>query len=213
MTDWLKVVRDGLRGVGLSGAAGDSAPLDAVIRAYQGCPDPAAFSRAVADCLADPDAAVRGQALLFFERFPSAPGAEAVAKLPREQLAGVANPWMPGTDLEWQRLRSIGARAWLRDPQALAVAYEAALEPGRAQPLIAGLARADPAWVATHAAEIVRGNPDAAAALLINLQGSGQDVGAIGQRVAPLADAGFRGYIETFIDDQEVKRRILAALK
>jgi len=129
MTEWLKVVRDGLRGVGLPGAAGDAAPLDAVIRAYQGCPDPAAFSRAVADCLADPDAAVRGQALLFFEKFPSAPGAEAVAKLPREQLAGVANPWMPGTDLEWQRLRCIGARAWLRDPRALAVAYEAALEP------------------------------------------------------------------------------------
>jgi hypothetical protein len=206
-------IRANLQGSGsLPSEPADHAPLDSVLRAYQSVADRGTFSRAVAACLTDEDASVRAQAALFFEKFPDAAGGEElvkVAEASRALYAGVPNPWMPGNDLEWQLLRSIGARILGRDANALAVGYAAALEKGRAQPLIAALARADAAWVAAHAEDIVRRNPDAAAALVINLQGSGQDVAAVGEKVAPLADDKFRGYIEMFIDDPEIKRRIL----
>jgi hypothetical protein len=207
-------VRDALvGGAGFGSLPGDQAPLDGVVRAFESLVGERAeeLSRGVAACLADDDAGVRAQALLFFERFPAAAGAEALTMVRHDLYTGVANPFMPGNDLEWQLLRSIGARALLRDPAALALARDAALD-GRAQPLIAALAAADPAWVVAHAVEIVRNSPDAAAALLINLQGKA-DVGAIGEAVAPLAGREFRGAIDTFIEDEAVKRRILSKVR
>jgi hypothetical protein len=120
---------------------------------------------------------------------------------------------MNGTDLAWQSLRSIGARALQGDADALEVARHEALLPGRAQPLVAALARTDPAWVVAHAETIARANPNAAAALLVNLQGSGHDLAALGSRVAPLADSRFPGFIDQFVDDGEAKRAILAAYR
>lgn len=214
-------VRDCLGGGASLGAlASDHAPLDAVVREYQSRHGTAVadeLSRGVAACLSDEDASVRAQALIFFEKFPEAAGGEELTKILEkrpELFAGVPNPWASGSDLEWQLLRSIGARILRRDQAALAVGYAAALEPGRAQPLIAALTSSDPDWVAAHAEEIARINPEAGAALLINLQRT-RDVAAIGEKIAPLAsrDPKFREYVELFISDDETKRRILAAIR
>jgi hypothetical protein len=109
-------------------------------------------------------------------------------------------------------LRAIGGRLLEGDADALAFSRTIALEPGRAGPLIAALAQHDADWVAEHAEDIVRQSPDAAAPLLIGLQGSRHDIGALGAKLAPLAGGDFREYVERFIGDDEQKRRILAAL-
>jgi len=42
------------------------------------------------------------------------------------------------------------------------------------------------------------------------LQGSGYDLGGLGKKLAPLADEKFREYVEMFISDEDVKRRIFS---
>jgi hypothetical protein len=195
-------------------------PLDAVVRTYRRQTGAAAdrFSRGVAACLTNDDPGVRAQALLFFEAFPEAAGAELLVRLPstrRHLFAGVPNPFAPSLDLEWQLLRSIGARILRRDPDALAVGYAAAVDPGRAQPLIAALTLTDPDWVVAHAEEIIAANPRVASTVLNCLQRSCHDVGSVGARIARLAarDPKFQECVELLILEDAVRRRIFAALQ
>jgi len=175
------------------------------------------FSRGVAACLTDSDSRVRAQALLFFEAFPEAAGAELLVPMARTRrglFAGVPNPFAPSMDLEWQLLRSIGARILRNDADALAFGYACAVEAGHAQPIIAALTFTDPDWVVAHAEAIVTANPGVAATLLNSLQRSSHDVGAVGARIAPIAvrDPKFQETLELLILDESTRRRILDGL-
>jgi hypothetical protein len=219
-TDLAALVRENLLGGGtLPSTRQDAAPLDSVERAYRATAGTAyerPFARAVLACATDADPSVRGQALLFFETFRDADGAEELTRLAserRELFAGVDNPWMPSRDLEWQLLRSLSAARFGKgDQAALALGKRAALD-GRGEPLIAALAQTEPDWVAAHSAEIVDRSPSVAVAMLLNLPRRLRADVAAG--VARSADRhpGFRDDLERFINDDEVKRRVKAALK
>ena len=214
------LIGEGLREAGKRRGARTRHPLESVMKAFRkhlGTPRGDRFSRGVAACLTDDDPRVRAQALLFFEAFPEAAGAELLVTLARSRrtlFAGVPNPFAPSLDLEWQLLRSIGARILRRDRDALAFGYSCAVEPGHAQPIIAALTFTDPDWVVAHAEAIVSANPGVAGTLLNSLQRSAHDVGAVGARIAPLAarDPKFQETLELLILEEGTRRRIFDAM-
>ena len=122
MADLRRQIRDTLAGgSGLGGGLPtDVAPLDAVIRAYQeGTPAGGEIALGVGDCLFDDDPSVRGQAALFFERFPAAPGAEALTRVWQtrpELYLGVDNPRRcgPTTSSAMRPRAPMGASAGFR---------------------------------------------------------------------------------------------------
>ncbi|MBI2566945.1 MAG: hypothetical protein HYV63_07950 [Candidatus Schekmanbacteria bacterium] len=217
--DFREFSRQHLRGVGPLGTLPrDEAPIERLLDAYErlgGTPLVARLAEGIAACLNDPDPAIRWQVLIFFEKNPMAAGGERIVEAAsgdRSGFRGVPDP--RGGDLEWKLLSAVGRRAGGGDVRALALAREEAIHPGQPTPLIAALTRADPDWVAAHAEEIARATPSTAAVILNNLQGSRHDVGALGERLAPVGarDPKFRGFIELFIDDPAAKARILRAL-
>jgi hypothetical protein len=222
-TDFDALALEVLRGGGGVGSLpSDNAPLDWILRAYDqltaaSSPYAARLARGVAACLAAAEPEVRAQALVFFQRHPRAAGGERVDDLvasgDRKSFAGVPDPLHPGTDLLWQLLAALAARLASGDPRALDLARAEVVRPGLAAPLIAELVAAAPDWVVARADQIARATPAAGATILIQLQGSGRDLAAIGQRIAPLCkgDPRFELDITRFIDDARVRQAILDA--
>ena len=217
-TDFAAFARDVLRGEGGVGSRrGDSQPLDWILRAYTelaGSPLGDRLARGVAECLTAPEPAVRAQALVFFQGNPRAAGGERVCDLvagDRRLFRGVPDPVHPGTDLDWQLLAALAARAATGDARAISLARTEAQQPGRAAPLIAELAGADRDWVVANAEAIVRGTPGAGATLLIQLQKTVADLVALGRRIVPLChgDRRFEMDVSRFIDDPAVRQQLL----
>jgi hypothetical protein len=92
---------------------------------------------------------------------------------------------------------------------------ERRLRPGKAQPLIGALTAAEPDWVAAHADDIVGATPEAGITILLKLQGTGRDLVALGNRIAPLCrgDARFESYVTRFISDARLKQDLLEAFR
>ena len=219
-TDFAAFARDVLLGGGGVGSRpGDHQPLDWILRAYAelaGSPYADRLADGVAACLTAPEPAVRGQALVFFQSQPRAPGGDRVCDLvagDRTLFRGVPDPIHPGTDLDWQLLAALAVRVAGGDSRAIDLARAEALEPGRAAPLIAELAGAAQDWVVAHAEAIVRGTPAAGATLLIQLQTAVPDLPALAGRIVGLChgDPRFELDISRFIDDRAVRQRILDA--
>jgi hypothetical protein len=214
--DLAAFARDVLRGAGGAGALrSDGLPLDWILRAYRelsGSPHADRLAEGVSACLTAPEPEVRAQALVFFQVNPRAPGGERVRELvagDRGLFRGAPDPVHPGTDLEWQLLATLAARVAI-DATSRDLARAEAVQPGRAAPIAAELASADPDWVLAHAEEIVRGTPAAGATLLIQLQAA-TDVVALGRRIVPLChgDPRFELDVPRFIDDAAARRQLL----
>jgi hypothetical protein len=217
-TDFAALVREVLLGRGGTGAQrSDNFPVDWVLRAHAelaGSPYADLLARGVAAALTAPEPEVRGQALVFFQARPEAAGGERIVDLAagdRALFAGVADPVHPGTDLLRQLFTALAGRIRQRARRAIDLARAAVVRPDEAGPLISELVTAEPDWVIAHAEEIVRATPSAGATILIQLQGTGRDLGALGQRLAPLcrADDRFELDVSRFIDDPAVRQRIL----
>jgi hypothetical protein len=222
-TDFAALAHEVLLGGGGVGARrSDNFPLDWILRAYDelaGSPYADRLARGVASCLTAPEAEVRAQALVFFQRHPAGPAGERIDELvaagDRTLFAEVPDPVHPGTDLSWQLLAALAARIGVGDRRALDLARSEVVRPGKAAPLIAEMVAAAPDWVVARAEDIVRATPAAGATLLIQLQGSGRDLVAIGRRIARWckADARFELDVSRFIDDPEVRQAILDAFR
>jgi hypothetical protein len=219
-TDFKTLVRSQLAGSGPGRNATDVYPVDWILRVEErlrGTPLHDRLSEAVADCLTSPDALVRTQALHYFQSAPLGRGGERIVTLlrgpERALFAGVADPTHPDYTLEWQLLTALAARLSSEDPPLIELAREEALKPGLAVPLIGALTAQDTEWVLGHADKIVTGTPGALVGILFGLQQLGREFVALGERLAPFArrDANFRSYLQSFIDDAEARRKILAA--
>jgi hypothetical protein len=175
------------------------------------------LTRGVSACLSDTDPLVIRQALLLFRERPRASGAEAVEELAekgRPALAGVRDPMHPDGDLEQALLETLAARTLAGSRRALELARQIALEPKKALPLAAALARSDTDWTVDHAQQIVRGTPAALIAILVQLERLGRDYAELGVKLAPLGagDPAFADDVARFLTDEAARRRILAAL-
>jgi hypothetical protein len=194
-------------------------------RRLYGTPMAEALSRAVAACLTHAEPLVRARALRFFYSLPLSPGAERLQELARGDralFAGHRNPFpTPEPDLEAWLMRAVGERLresaeagnpidpWLRD-----LVRDEAMAPGKAVPVIDGLAHADARWLAAHAEDIVRATPAAAGAILKELEMAGRPVAKVGARIArvPGVDrAALREVVEQWFTGR-VRKEILAAL-
>ncbi len=202
---------------------GDQGPLDWLLRALplvQGTSYEDRLTRAVSECLTDGDPTVRREALRFFEARAAAAGAERVVELARgdrKLFAGVPDPETKSIDLEWSLLRAVGARMVKGDERAKGVGREEALkETGQPEPLIAALTTTDSQWVIAHCEEIVAKHPKTASTILFNLEQAGVGAAEVGERIAASAAAGdrnFRADVKRYLNDEQVKTRILAASK
>lgn len=205
-----------LGGVGGS-LRSDNAPLDWVFRAYealQGTRFADRVSRAMATNLTAPEAEVRWQALIFFESHPHVPGAERIADLvagDRAGFVGVPCPWGRSGDLEDKLVWDLAVQLRRGDERGIALARAEALRPGRALTVIRGLILVDDEWVDGHAEQIVRGSPDAGAALIAGLHDEGFDARALAQRVVPLChrEPEFDHWAGRLIDDPEIRTFVI----
>jgi hypothetical protein len=216
--DYRALARAVLSGRLVEQRAEDPYPVEWLFRTADslvGSPQLAWLTRGVAGCLRDADPLVRRQAMLFFRERPQAIGAEQVEETvahDRALLAAVPDPLHPGDTMEAALLDALAARLPTDSPRALALARAIVLEPGKALPLAAALTRQDPDWTAAHAEDIVRGTPSAAIAILVQLERLERDYAALGERLAPLADAAFADDVGRFLTDDKAKARVLRAI-
>jgi len=110
---------------------------------------------------------------------------------------------------------AVGARLG-RDtpPSALVTFAKAEALAGRGGALVAGLTWADPAWVAEHAAAIVKKRPEDALTILYNLERVGEPIDDLAVALVSDAvkDARFKTDYPRFLQGEDVKRRIARAL-
>ncbi len=127
--------------------------------------DPAGekLSRAVlAELTASSDPSVRVEALDFFRRNPSAPGAGellALGRAQRDRFAGVVNPKAPETDLLYFLLQALACQIDEGDRAPLEFLQEQMLEPGpKPGYLVDVLKRHAPDWIQKHRGQILAAN-------------------------------------------------------
>jgi hypothetical protein len=190
-----------------------------------------ALSCAVARALTHPDPLTRGLALRFFYGQPAAPGGERMAELAqgdRTLFSGFKNPFpTEEPDLEAWLLGALSRRLSLGsthgDGQRTApdraeltrLARREALTPGKAVPVIKGLAEADIEWLVEHAHEVAAGTPAAAGEILIEIDATGEDIHLIAGRIARVPGfdvAPLRTLVKKSFED-ETRRKTLAALR
>ncbi|MBI2570529.1 MAG: hypothetical protein HYV63_26300 [Candidatus Schekmanbacteria bacterium] len=174
----------------------------------------ARLARACARLLIDPDPELRMGAIHFFASVRDAPDEGALARGLDEHAGlfdGVAAPWPFDGDLRQELGRTLAARARPGDAPLLELLHREALVPGRAGPIIAGLMRADLAWVESHAAEILRLSPRALQPLLYNLQRDSRPVLPLLRSVAgELPPDLFRTAVSAVFPDGPLRREALA---
>lgn len=205
----------------LEGNAGGALPtdngvLDWIERAMpllRGSQFEAPFFHAISGCLTDASPALQLAALLVFEKFPAAPGAERVCDLARTNRSAFGAD--DTVDVEWQLLRVVGARMKVGDHEAVRLGREEALDPaGRPEPLIAALTSYDPDWVVQNVEAIVKAHPSVGSTVLLNLERIGRDIEQVGVLIAPIAAAGdkeFRRDVKKYLDDTPARAAILSA--
>lgn len=197
----------------------DVTPVDWLLRAYgtlRGTPFGDSLSRGVAKQMTAPEPFVRFQTMVFLENFPHAAGAERAEQLvaqDRSLFKGVSVPPF-ASNLEWNLLRVLGARAMTGSQNAQDLAKAEVVKPGQASGVVAGVVGVDPDWVVAHSEEIVRSTPHVLGALLYLLQGSGRDVASVGERLARLSlmpNDKFKAAVQENVRDP-ARQRILSAL-
>lgn len=183
------------------------------------------LSRAVAAHLTHEDPLVRGRALRFFLALPMAPGHERLLELAQGDRALFRGHEISFAAPEEWHMRDL--EDWLmiavaeplcqgqRPPEVIDLLRREALVPGRATPVLEGLAQADGRFVVDRAEDIVRGTPRAAVQLLLSLQRAGQAVGPVGARIAglPGVDRGALREMARDLLDGPARGQILKALK
>jgi hypothetical protein len=199
----------------------DVDPGQGAVHVYEGLralgsPYAGRFSQGVAAALTDPRPEIRHYAVMFFDAFPDAPGAERVNDLvegPDRRLFDQTK--VLSYSLEFSLLRLLGARVRVGDGRALALARAEALRPGKADGVIASLAANDTDWLLANLEQVASGSPGNIKAILRQLLRAGRDVVPVGIRLAHapgVSAAELRSAVEERVADPQAKARILAAL-
>jgi hypothetical protein len=110
---------------------------------------------------------------------------------------------------------AVGARLGREAPPSPLVTFaKAEALAGRGGALVAGLTWAEPAWMAEHAAAIVKKRPEDALTILYNLERVGESIDDLAVALVPdaMRDTRFKSDYPRFLQGDEVKRRIARAL-